>query len=54
MDINAYTLPDGWTWKLVKDDRSRWNIPANFAPLAVGGRAVAWGMWTDRYPIPEV
>ena len=38
-----YELPKGWTWQRVREERSRWDVPPHFLPIASAGGAVAWG-----------
>lgn len=38
------TLPVGWTWERVEQQRAKWGIADNMVPIAmVPGAAVAWG-----------
>jgi hypothetical protein len=38
------TLPEGWTWERVEEQRARWGHADNMVPIAaVPGVCVAWG-----------
>lgn len=36
-------LPKGWDWTRVEQERAKWDIAADFVPVACAGGAVAWG-----------
>jgi hypothetical protein len=43
-EMNApqwYTLPEGWTWRRVAENRN--GMPTRFFPLACAPGVVAWG-----------
>jgi hypothetical protein len=37
------SLPPGWTWDRVEQQRAKWGIAPNMVPLVSAGGAVAWG-----------
>jgi hypothetical protein len=40
----GYSLPEGLTWEIVADRRTRWNIRDIFVPVAVAPGCLAWGV----------
>ncbi len=42
--IRGYRLPQGWTRARLDAERARYNIDADFVPLASGGGGIAWGV----------
>ncbi len=39
----VYLLPDGWNWKDIPEQRTKWGIDPAFVPLACAPGVVAWG-----------
>lgn len=37
------TLPDGWTWQRVMEQRAKWGIKPCMVPVATAPGCVAWG-----------
>ena len=42
---DGYVLPEGWTWKNVKDARKCWATDLRFVPLAISNGVVVWGIY---------
>jgi hypothetical protein len=43
-----YSLPNGWTWQDVADQREKHDIHERFFPIASGGGAMGWGVPLDK------
>ena len=47
IENNYYQLPDGLNWQGVKDQRERYKINPNFAPICAVPSCTAWGVVLD-------
>lgn len=41
-EYHDITLPEGWTWKRVREERAKWALGPEMVPVVIAGGAVGW------------